>query len=211
MKKVFLTSLISGIFLLSLGAVSANAEEIVSDIDSAVTEKILPDPDAPITSDEGASYLDIPEINLDESLVEQPTTNTRLIVAKWWSIESKTSAGNTYGPWRNGPSGKGKATLSATNSNTSNRSVSASISGDYPIGKGKIGSSVGVTIGESKTYGVSYSRVIPAGKKEQIIFRPVYKMTKVKQRQYVAGAKTNTVKTATVKSFSHWEYSFKSI
>ncbi|MBO0422642.1 hypothetical protein JZO84_07085 [Enterococcus plantarum] len=180
-----------------------------------VIQEIRPDSDASILSDEGAGYLDVPEINLDDDFKEYETDvsspQARAAFLITWKIESKKSSGTSYGPWRKGPSGKGKATLSANNSNTSSRSVSSSISGDYPIGKGKIGASLGITIGQSKTYGVSYSRLIPAGKREQIIFRPVYKLTKIKQRKYLAGTKTNTTQTAMVKSFSHWDYSFKSI
>ncbi|WEG74372.1 hypothetical protein OL234_10730 (plasmid) [Vagococcus intermedius] len=95
----------------------------------------------------------IPILNYYSS---EDNINTRIIVAKWWKIESKTSGGISYGGWRNGPSGKGKARLSATNSNTTNHSITSSISGDMPIGKGKIGSSLGITIGESKQFGVSY-------------------------------------------------------
>ncbi|MFD2306461.1 hypothetical protein [Enterococcus termitis] len=211
MKKVLITVLSCGFLI---GSVATPVVSIVF-ADEAVAQEIHPDSDAPISSDEGASYLDIPEINLDEDIkeyeVEVPSPKARAAFVIIWKIESKTASGTSYGPWRNGPSGKGKATLSANNSNTSSRSVSSSISGDYPIGKGKIGASLGITIGQSKTYGVSYSRAIPAGKREQIIFRPVYKLTKVKQRKYLAGTKTNTTQTATVKSFSHWDYSFKSI
>lgn len=149
-------------------------------------ELILPDENAPIFSDEGAEYLNVPEINLDNDTIlylEDTQVNTRIAQYRMQRIESKTSAGTSYGAWRKGPSGKGKATLSATNSNTSSRSVSSSISGNYPIGADKIGASLRITIEQSKTYGVSYSISIPAGKRQQIIFRPVYKSTQVVQRE----------------------------
>ncbi|MBO0467689.1 hypothetical protein [Enterococcus plantarum] len=212
MKKVLIhvlsCSLLIGSAVIPIANVAlANEKEVI--------QEIRPDSDASILSDEGAGYLDVPEINLDDDFKEYETDvsspQARAAFLITWKIESKKSSGTSYGPWRKGPSGKGKATLSANNSNTSSRSVSSSISGDYPIGKGKIGASLGITIGQSKTYGVSYSRLIPAGKREQIIFRPVYKLTKIKQRKYLAGTKTNTTQTAMVKSFSHWDYSFKSI
>lgn len=178
------------------------------------TEIILPDENAPIFSDEGAAYLDVSEINLDNDsnfYSEESKVNGRVAQYRMWRIESKTSGGASYGSWRNGPSGKGKATLNCTNSNTSNRSVSSSISGSSPVGANKIGASLGITIGQSKTYSVGYSIEIPAGKRRQIIFRPVYKLTNVKQREYVAGVKTSNIKTATVKTFSHWDYSYRNL
>lgn len=215
MKKLWFSFIvICSMFL--LGSLSVNAEE-TSSTEEIESDEILPDPSAPIISDQNANYLVPDLINMNEDEQEYQSIDIssglspHIIVIKWWKIESKTSGGLSNGGWRKGPSGKGKATLTATNSNTTSRSVTSTISGDYPIGKGKIGASLGVTIGESKTYGVSYSRVIPQGKREQIIYRPVYKVTKVKQRLYVAGTKSSTTKTATVKTFSHWDYSYKTI
>ncbi|MFD1900318.1 hypothetical protein GQR36_10435 [Enterococcus termitis] len=137
-EKVLITVLSCGFLI---GSVATPVVSIVF-ADEAVAQEIHPDSDAPISSDEGASYLDIPEINLDEDIkeyeVEVPSPKARAAFVIIWKIESKTASGTSYGPWRNGPSGKGKATLSANNSNTSSRSVSSSISGDYPIGKGKL-------------------------------------------------------------------------
>lgn len=208
MKNILLGSLTA--ILLLCGIPSNTFASEINDENTSNIEIILPDQDAPIVSSEGEDYLGAPVINLDEDA--KPQVSTRLIIPHWWQIESKTKVpGYSYGSWRNGPSGKGKARLTASNSNTTNRAVTATISGDYPIGKGKIGSSVGVSIGESKQYGVSYSIDIPAGKRQQIIFRPVYKSVKVVQRLYSAGGKSNTTKTATVKYFSHWDYSFKTL
>lgn len=221
MKKIITSAFCSVVLLTMAGGKIAQAEEvslIVDDMENTNLvnsfNNIQPDIDAEIVSDEGEDYLNAPLLNLNDDTNRYSTeesANARVIVAKWWQIESKTSDGITYGGWRNGPSGKGAARLSATNSNTTNRSVTSSISGDAPIGKGKIGTSLGITIGESKSFGVSYSIDIPKNKRQQIIFRPVYKVTKVKQRYYVAGTKTSTVKTATVKSFSHWDYSKKTL
>lgn len=179
----------------------------------AETIDIQPDIDAPIFSDEIGNINEAPLINLEDDPTEYTVenSNSRAVLIRSWKIDSKKSAGTTTGGWRSGPSGRGKATLSATNSNTNNRSVTATISGDAPIGASKIGASLGINIGTSKSYGVSYSISIPKGKRQQIIFRPVYKLTTVKQRLYINGAKTNTIKTATVKSFSNWDYSFKTI
>lgn len=219
MKKIITGIFCSTVLLIMASGSIVQAEETFDEMENTnlvdiFNHNIQPDIDAKIISDEGESYLNAPVLNLSEDTSEyssEDNINTRVIVAKWWKIESKTSAGVSYGGWRNGPSGKGAARLSATNSNTTNRSVTSSISGDVPIGKGKVGSSLGITIGESKQFGVSYSIDIPKNKRQQIIFRPVYKVTKVKQRYYVAGSKTNTVKTATVKSFSHWDYSKKTL
>lgn len=132
-----------------------------------------------------------------------------------WKISSKKKTGTSTGPWRNGPSGKGPATLNINQSKTKDITVTSSISGSFPIGKKAIGSSLNITIGESKTYGTSYSVNIPSGKKYQIIYRPVYNVYTVKQRKYYRTGgiteATNTYSTATVKSFNHWEYSWKKI
>lgn len=215
MKKSIVTTMLTAIVATTVftafgGAVTYVKAETMEE----TNELILPDENAPIFSSEGSDYLNVPEINLDEdttTYIEEHQPNTRAAQYRMWRIESKTSGGTSYGAWRNGPSGRGKATMNASNSNTSNRSVSSSISGDYPIGKGNIGASLGITIGKSQDYTVGYSINIPAGKRQQIIFRPVYKNTKVKQRQYVGGVKTNTTKTATVKTFSHWDYSYKNL
>ena len=151
MKKSIVTTMLTAIiastvFTVFGGAVAYAKAETMEE----TNELILPDENAPIFSDEGAEYLNIPEINLDNdtNLYSEGTqVNTRVAQYRMWRIESKTSAGTSYGAWRNGPSGKGKATLSATNSNTSSRSVSSSISGCYPIGADKIGASLGITIG----------------------------------------------------------------
>lgn len=210
MKKFLLGSLIVAAFLLGIPSNSLANENIEEE--SSNVELIFPDEGAPIVSSEGEEYLGAPIINFDNEDTEK-SISSRVIIPKYWKIESKTKvSGYSYGGWRNGPSGKGKARLTASNSNTTNRSVTATISGDYPVGKGKIGSSLGVSIGESKSYGVSYSIEIPAGKRQQIIFRPVYKSVKVKQRLYLLPAvKTDQIKTATVKYFSHWDYSFKTL
>lgn len=215
MKKSIVTTMLTAIVTTTVftaygGAVTYAKAETMEE----TNELILPDENTPIFSDEGADYLNVPEINLDNDTKlysEDSQVSLRVAQYRMWRIESKTSSGTSYGSWRDGPSGKGKATLAATNSNTISRSVSSSISGNYPIGKDKIGVSLGITIGESKTYGVSYSISIPAGKRQQIIFRPVYKSTKVVQREYISGVKTSTTKTATVKTFSHWDYSFKNL
>lgn len=202
-------------FILGIGSILVMSLLFMS-TNNVQAETILPDEDAPIISSEGQAYLDAPLINLTEDTVldslDNSPINSRGAIIYTWKVESKKAdSGVTYGGWREGPSGKGKATLTANNSNTTNRSATATISGDYPIGKGKIGSSLGISIGESKSYGVSYSIQIPAGKRQQIIFSPVYKTTKVKQRMYAMGIKSDTVKTATVKTFSHWDYSYKTL
>lgn len=218
MKKFILSIFYSAALLIIANGIIVQANDLndLGDITAAdfIKDDIQPDIDAEITSDEGETYLNAPVLNLSEDTNEyfsEDSINTRVVLTRWWKIESKTSGGLSYGGWRNGPSGKGAARLSVSNSNTTNRSVTSSISGDMPVGKKKIGASLGITIGESKTFGVSYSIDIPKNKRQQIIFRPVYKVTKVKQRYYVSGSKTNTVKTATVKSFSHWDYSKKTL
>ncbi|MCK1993966.1 hypothetical protein GW626_02950 [Peribacillus muralis] len=126
-----------------------------------------------------------------------------------YKIVSKTHYGSGYKDYRTGPSGRGPATLSINSSKTINRSFTNTISGDYPIGKGKIAQSLSTTIGDAKTYGTSYSIPVEKGKTKLIIYRPFYYQYKVKQRQYVNGMATNTYKYAYVIVFQDWDYDWK--
>lgn len=133
----------------------------------------------------------------------------------YWQLESKGYNKKIIGCWRNGPVGKGKSKLNISSSTTINRTVTNSICGSYPVGVGSISAYLGVTIGKSITYGTSYIITVPAGKKQQIIFRPVYKQYKVNQRQWVktgsVKSKTKNVKTAYENVFDYWEYSYKNV
>lgn len=197
---------------------ASQTDNVESDVE------ILPDTDAPIFSDEGSDYLvieplELGEVESDSIGVDEvsPSSNARLVMPTVvsWKVSSKKAAGYSKGAWRNGPSGKGKATLTAKNSNTTKRTVTTTIKGSYPVGKGKIEASIGTKIDKTTTYSVSYKINIPKGKKQQIIFRPVYKLTKVNQRKYEKVGNitqaTKIYKTATVSTFSNWEYSYKTI
>ncbi|MBC1210599.1 hypothetical protein [Listeria booriae] len=151
-------------------------------------------------------------------IISPSFTNAKAIIyttETYWKITSKKKTGTSTGAWRNGPSGKGPSALNINQSTTKDISVTNSISGSYPVGKGTIGSSLGITIGTSKTYGTSYTVTVPKGKKYLIIYRPVYNVYTVKQQKYYrTGSITQasgTYSTATVKSFNHWDYSWKSI
>ncbi len=134
----------------------------------------------------------------------------------------KTAGDYKYGAWRNGVSGKGKSTLSLTqtNSTTLNLSFTASVSGSYTHGS-TIGSMLGVTLGESKSYGVGagYSVTVPAGKKYMIIYRPRYRTYTVEEtkymEQYVPGIGHKrwpmSTKTCYVDVFDSWDFSYKEI
>lgn len=131
----------------------------------------------------------------------------------YWRVTSKSVVGYPYGSWRNGPSGRGPATVSLTNSSTYSRSVTNTISGSY-TNKAAIAASLGVTIDKSNTYSVSYSLNVPRGKKYQIRYRPQFKKYKVVQTQYYKidgkAHKTGT-KISYVKVFSNWDYSWRAV
>ena len=174
----------------------------------------------------GIDYLEseIPQVNLspDKTIYPDLTdNNSRMLRSKasrmlrskaiGWEIYSKKAISTHYGAWRDGPSGRGPSRLSINSSTTFNRAFTNSISGSYPIGEGQVGASLGVTIGKAKTYGTSYSIKIPKGKRQQIIFRSVYKRYEVKQRYYAKGTLTGKKATCYVDVFSHWDYDFKNI
>ncbi|MDD4371966.1 MAG: hypothetical protein PHD56_12965 [Anaerostipes sp.] len=132
----------------------------------------------------------------------------------YWKVTSKSVVSHPYGSYRNGPSGKGKATLTLSNSSTFSRTVTNTISGSY-TSTGTIASSLGVSIGIAKTHSTSYSVSVPARKKYQIIYRPRYKKYKVVQTQYHRmdgySSKTGSTKTCYVKVFENWDYTWKRI
>ena len=154
--------------------------------------------------------LEIDNSEYSEDGGAQKRTDGRYV----WKVTSKTIVSRPYGSFRNGPSGKGPGTVSLTNSNTTNRSVTNTISGSY-TSVGTIASSLGVTIGKSKTYSASYSISVPSGKRYQIIFRPQYKRIKVVQTQFykIDGyeTKTSQTKTSYVNVFQNWDYSWKKL
>ncbi|HHW95439.1 MAG TPA: hypothetical protein GX736_05900 [Mogibacterium sp.] len=132
----------------------------------------------------------------------------------YWKVTSKKVASYPYGGWRKGPSGKGPAKISLTNSQGYNYSVTNTISGSY-TSVATIESALNVTIGKAKTYSASYSVNVPKGNRYQIIYRPQFKRYKVVQTQYyrIDGYSTKTGKTKTcyVKIFSNWDYSWNKI
>ncbi len=113
-----------------------------------------------------------------------------------------------------GPSGKGPGTITLSNAKGYNFNVTNTISGSY-TSVGAIASSLGVTIGKSKTYSTSYSVKVPNGKRYQIIYRPQFKVYKVIETEYYRidgyDTKTGRTKTSYVSVFSNWDYSWKSI
>lgn len=198
MKKQFIkckkmTSLILAVVLLATSQVSVFASDNIHP-ESEVNNLNLEIDDREYTEDSGV----------------QPCTDGRYV----WKVTSKTTVSYPYGSYRNGPSGKGPGIVSLTNSNTTNRSVTNTISGSY-TSVGTIASSLGVTIGKSKTYSASYSINVPSGKRYQIIFRPQYKRIKVVQTQYykIDGYETKTgqTKTSYVNVFQNWDYSWKQL
>lgn len=174
------------------------------------------------TTGEQKDYYNVgesPQVNLntDDTLypVEQTSTGKfspkELSPIYSYKITSKTVSGYAYGGWRQGPSGWGISHLTLNNSTATSISFQTSISGSYPIGKGQIGSSLGVTIGKTSQYGTSYSYDIPKGEHAQIIYRSHYKIIKVVQREYINGFASQTYKTAYVHVFVNWDYNHKKL
>lgn len=160
-----------------------------------------------------ADSLLAPSISSTE--FQKPETQIILPETYYWKYESSKMVGYVNGDWRNGPSGKGACSLSLSQTSSKEKNVTASISGNYPVGKGNIGAAIGVTIGESKTFGTSYSISVPKGKTQQIVFRAIYKKTEIVQRQWfktgALSGKTSKTAIAYVTSFDHWEYSYKNV
>lgn len=174
-----------------------------------------------VEAKESISIVDDSDLNNPDTLYEADGTPVDLSKPNYsvmygptyitYKITSKKVTSHGYNKYRKGPSGRGPATLTMSKSSSVNTSFTSTISGDYPIGKGKIGASLGITIGATKTYGVTYSVKIPKKKKKQIIFRPRYKVYTVKQRTYANGQPTYKYKTAKVKAFENWDYDWKYI
>lgn len=132
----------------------------------------------------------------------------------YWSITSKTLYRTKFGEWRVGPTGFGPGSLSINDSQTINRNFTASISGQYPMGIGTIGSSLGVIIGRSSSYGTSYTITLASGERKTIIFRPKVNVYRVVQTRYRLNTVTNErvvmeTQTAYVDVFNNWDYSWR--
>lgn len=128
----------------------------------------------------------------------------------FWKVTSKSVVGYPYGAWRNGPTGRGPATLSFTNSSGYSRSVTNTISGSY-TSISTISASLGVSIGVTRTYSVTYSVNVPKGSTYQIRYRPQFKRYKVVETQYYKiDGYTRKVgqKISYVDAFYNWNYSW---
>lgn len=132
-----------------------------------------------------------------------------------WKIDSKKFNKYVYGGWRDGISGTGPMTLTYSTATTKTVKVKNTISGSYPVGIATISASMSTSFGVELSHKASISIKVPKGKKMKIILRPVYKQTKITQRQWGRQGsqqfKTNNTKVAYVNIFSHWDYSSKEI
>ncbi|ENY8332336.1 TPA: hypothetical protein ACKONR_000406 [Clostridioides difficile] len=217
-----LISSVSSILFLGLSTIGAYAQSEYSDEDirtkDSVYKKVEKEDPEYLKNLFKLDYLEneIPKVDLskDDNLYPDINSSSSTFAnpAIGWTIHSKTKVpGTYYGAWRNGPSGKGPATLSINNSSSINRSFTNTVSGSYPVGEGSLSTSLGVTIGKVKTYGTSYSIPIKANEKRMIIFRPRYTKYKVEQWYYAKGSFTGKTATAYVSVFSDWDYSSKAI
>lgn len=95
------------------------------------------------------------------------------------------------------------------------KSYTNTITGNYTIGKQKIANSLGVTIGQAKTYGTSYSISLGNGQRKTIIVRPKIKTYKVISTYYrypvgtTGSKKAMKTETSYVKVFNNWDYSWR--
>lgn len=193
MKKIsLLLSLFSLVLLISLPSL-AKASELNQDVDYEIGNTPVVD-----LSEDNTLY----EAEVNDQIAPQAAPPLHLA----YKITKTELYGRGWGSFRQGPTGKGPATLGINQSTTLNRQFTNTISGDYPIGKGKIGASLGVTIGEAKTYGTSYTITIEDGKKKTIQFRPEYEVYRVTQRLYKNGIATDIYKHALVTVFVDWDY-----
>lgn len=203
MKKKVYCLLVFTIILTNLIGTSALAVSNNNDIH----------PDSPIhhinldTTNEEKVYVQDNDSN-DQSSYRVP------IYEYHWKITSKSVYRRKFGSWREGPSGKGPGDLSINESNTINRNFTASISGKYPIGVGAIGSSLGVDIGKSDTYGTSYRINLKENEIKTIIFRPkinVYKVVQTKYKINMLSGKMTPIReeVAYVDVFNNWDYSWR--
>ena len=133
-----------------------------------------------------------------------------------WKVTDKQVISYPYGSWRNGPSGKGAATLTFKYDKTSsyNIKVANTISGNY-YSLAAIEKYLGVEIGQAESHSVSYSIKIPAGKTQQIIYRPQYRRYKVVETQFFVdhgiSSSTGKTKISYVNVFNNWDFSKKDI
>ena len=127
-----------------------------------------------------------------------------------------------YGSWRNGVSGGtdvGPSTLTLSQSEAVEESLdlsfTTSVSGEYLNGS-SIEASLGVTLGETKSYAIesSFSVPVPQYKRYLIQYRPTYYVYKVIEtvykQEYVIGfgfVETDLfTHTCYVDKFEHWDY-----
>lgn len=129
-----------------------------------------------------------------------------------WEVTSTSAYANKFGAWRDGPTGTGPASLDINQSKQINRTFTNTITGDYSIGKAKISTTLGVTIGETKTYGTSYRVPIAQNETKTIIYRPKIRTYKVVSTyfRYPMGTTGNPValktETSYVDTFVDWDY-----
>lgn len=156
----------------------------------------------------------------EEKIYIQDKSDTSLITPMgplyeyFWAISSKSKVRMDFGSWRDGPSGKGPANLSINQATNLDRSFTASLTGEYPVGKGTIEASLGITIGTSKSYGTTYDIDIPSDTIRTIIYRPKIDVYEVTQTYYRMNSITGELtsmdkKVATVEAFNNWDYSWR--
>lgn len=133
-----------------------------------------------------------------------------------WKVTSTTVHRNSFGEWRTGPTGLGPGTLNINESTTLSRSFTNTISGDFTIGKSKIATALGVTIGIAETHGTSYSITLKENERKTIIVRPKIKTYKVVSTYYkipvevIDDPVALKTETAYVDVFNGWDYSWRS-
>lgn len=105
--------------------------------------------------------------------------------------------------------------MNINQSSTLNRSFTNTITGNFTIGKQKIANSLGITIGQSKSYGTSYVATLNPGERKTIIYRPKIRTHKIVSTYYRYPVNTtgNRVaiksETSYVDSFVDWDYDWR--
>lgn len=151
---------------------------------------------------------------LEDNASNSNNVEPRELYQYFWRVASKSKDGSGFDNWRLGPSGRGPATLNIKEASNLNIEYTTTISGDYTMGKANIGAAIGIKIGESKSYGTSYSIPIAAGEEKTIIYRPKYIKYKI-DTEYVRVSNTTgeekvlDKEESYVKVFSSWDYNWE--
>lgn len=131
-----------------------------------------------------------------------------------WKVAEINRLSDTYGAWRDGPSGYGAGTLTLTDDSSTGTTVTNTISGTY-TSLATISAALGVSINHIKSYPVSYSHYVPSGQHHEIIYRPRFAVYQVIEKYYYVDhgteAPTGETKTCYVHAYLSWDYGWRTL